>query len=198
MYNGVSYDEKSAPNQTIKNLTKLAQVYSTDAMACRRVSFKITAIPEPPEAPPKVEQKQPEYVKVQPTKPTPKVDVQKKIKEGISKKILRNLLTECDYFDLVKETDPMAYDSLKSSLKYFNPAFHSMTPEGLNSRLVFLNQCVRPGRTIPTKQENLDTFVTDSFNTNFGTPPILILRVGDFYNTKIVDKVRVPPKKLGG
>jgi len=187
MYNNKSYDERTAPNQTIKNLTKLAQVYSTDAMACRRVSLKITATPEPPEAPPKVEQKQPEYIKVQPTKPKPKVDIQKKIKEGISKKILRNLLTECDYFDLVKDTDPMAYDSLKSSLKYFNPAFHSITPEGLNARLTFLNQCLRPGETIPVVDINTGVQkVTDSINTAFGAPPILILRIGDFYHTKIV------------
>ena len=43
----------------------------------------------------------------------------------------------------------MVYDSIKDRIKYFNPAFHSMTPEGLNARLTFLNQCVRPGETIP-------------------------------------------------
>jgi len=49
-----------------------------------------------------------------------------------------------------------------------------------------MNQCVRPGRTIPTKQENGESVVKDSFNTNFGTPPVLVLRFGDFYNTKII------------
>ena len=44
----------------------------------------------------------------------------------------------------------MVYDSFKEKIKYFNPAFHSTTPEGLNARLTFLNQCVRPGETIPT------------------------------------------------
>jgi hypothetical protein len=63
-----------------------------------------------------------------------------------------------------------------------------MTPEGLNSRLTFLNQCVRPGRTIPTQTKDGETVIVDAFNTNFGTPPILVLRVGDFYHTKIVPK----------
>ena len=60
-----------------------------------------------------------------------------------------------------------------------------MTPEGLNSRLTFLNQCVRPGRTIPTvtadgKQQ------LDVDNTAFGPPPVCVLRVGDFYHSKII------------
>ncbi len=40
--------------------------------------------------------------------------------------------------DSVKENVPMVYDSIKEKIKYFNPAFHSMTPEGLNARLTFL------------------------------------------------------------
>ena len=108
------------------------------------------------------------------------------ITEGISKKILRNLFSECDYFDMLKAETPMIYDSIKEKLKYFNPAFHSMTPEGLNSRLVFLNQCVRPGETIPTIGADGRPKFNDAVNTSFGTPPVLILRIGDFYNTKII------------
>lgn len=108
--------------------------------------------------------------------------------KGVSKKIIRKLLTETDYFEVIKKEDSFLYESFRKKFKFFNPAFHSMTPEGLNSRLVFLNQCVRPGRTIPTRGEQADTFLKDkdAFNTNFGAPPILILRIGDFYHTKIV------------
>ena len=60
------------------------------------------------------------------------------------------LLSECDYFETVKEETPMIYDNLKDKLKFFQPSFHSMTPEGLNARLTFLQQCTRPGDTIPT------------------------------------------------
>lgn len=178
----------------IKNITKLAQVYSTDAMACRRVSLKITAKPpeikaevKQPDKKPDVVPVEPQRENVKPQKPSPTVDVKKKLKDGISKKILRKLLTECDYFDYIEQNSPMVYDSIKTSLKYFNPAFHSMTPEGLNARLTFLNQCARPGETIPIiDKDKGGQSVSDSINSAFGAPPILVLRVGDFYHTKIV------------
>jgi len=104
---------------------------------------------------------------------------------GLSKKVLRNLLTECSYFEMLKEDSPVIYDSLKEKLKYFHPAFHAITPEGLNSRLTFLNQCTRPGSTIPIINDRGQEVINDSENTSFGAPPICVLRVGDFYNTKI-------------
>jgi hypothetical protein len=80
----------------------------------------------------------------------------------------------------------MIYDSIKQKIKYFNPAFHSTTPEGLNARLTFLNQCMRPGQTIPVIGPDGRPKYNDALNTSFGAPPILILRMGDFYNSKIV------------
>jgi hypothetical protein len=123
-----------------------------------------------------------------PPLPPPKVpiDVPQKIKDGISKKVLRNLFSECDYFDVLKETDPMVYASLKDKIKYFSPTFHSTTPEGLNARLTFLNQCVRPGQTIPVIGTDGKPKYNDARNTAFGTPPVLVLRIGDFYHTKII------------
>ena len=114
------------------------------------------------------------------------IDPAKKLKEGISKKVLRFLFSECDYFDLIKEDQPMVLASIQDKIKYFHPAFHSTTPEGLNSRLTFLNQCVRPGETIPVIGPDGKPKYNDARNTSFGTPPILVLRVGDFYHTKIV------------
>ena len=52
-----------------------------------------------------------------------------------------------------------------------------MTPEGFNSRLTFLLQCTRQGPTIPGVGPR---------NLAFGPPPVCILRIGDFYNTKIM------------
>jgi hypothetical protein len=89
---------------------------------------------------------------------------------------------------MIKEETPMVFDNLKDKLQFFDPAFHSMTPEGLNSRLTFLQQCMRPGESIPTiKTVNGQSVVQYdvAVNTAFGAPPILILRVGDFFNTKI-------------
>eukprot|EP01050_Picozoa_sp_SAG11_P007095 SAG11_NODE_579_length_8372_cov_2.656352_4_plen_176_part_00 len=64
-----------------------------------------------------------------------------------------------------------------------------MTPEGLNNRLSFLLQCTRPGRTIPTETEAGSQNI-DAENTAFGAPPICVMRIGDFYHTKIaIDSV---------
>lgn len=121
----------------------------------------------------------------QPKPYTPPNPIQK-IKDGISKKILRSLFSECDYFDVIKQTNPMVYDTFKEKIKYFSPAFHSTTPEGLNSRLTFLNQCLRPGQTIPVIGPDGKPKYNDALNTSFGTPPVLVLRIGDFYHTKII------------
>ena len=114
-------------------------------------------------------------------------------KDNITKKVVRAFLSECDYFEVIKAESPMVYDNLKDKLKFFQPSFHSITPEGLNSRLTFLQQCMRPGDTIPTaKKPTPDSPVqlqyNNAVNTTFGAPPVLVLRVGDFYNTKIIPR----------
>jgi hypothetical protein len=174
----------SAPNK----VTSSSQIYAVNAMACRKVRISLNVTPNE-EVDLEVKKEKPvtniDTVTIQPSKPKPTKTIVEKIKEGISKKILRNLLTECDYFEVVKESDPIIYDSFKQKIKYFNPAFHSMTPEGLNARLTFLNQCVRPGETIPVIQDGKPVY-NNAQNTSFGSPPILVLRIGDFYHTKIV------------
>ena len=185
-------------NQDIKDkngqVTKFSQVYSTDAMACRRVKINniiITPTPPPPKPPePVAEIITPEVTDttINTIKPVQTVEIQQKLKEGIGKRILRQLLTECDYFDVIKESNPMIYGSIADKIRFFNPAFHSMTPEGLNARLTFLNQCVRPGETIPVIGADGKPKYNDAVNTAFGAPPVLILRIGDFYNGKIIPK----------
>lgn len=103
------------------------------------------------------------------------------------KQIIMKTLSECYYFKKLEETDPLVFGSLKDKFKYFHPGFHSTTPEGLNSRLTFLLQCTRPGDTIPIKgvDSSLDFRAR---NTSFGPPPICVLRIGDFYHSKIVIK----------
>ena len=103
------------------------------------------------------------------------------------KKIVMRTLSECYYFKKLEEDSPVQFSSLKEKLRYFHPAFHSMTPEGLNSRLTFLHQCLRPGDTIPIKG-SADYSDLNARNTTFGPPPICVLRIGDFYHSKIVIK----------
>jgi hypothetical protein len=193
-------------------VTNESQWYSVPAMVCRRVGINRISVqvpkptPTPTPSPPAPTPPAPSPTLPIPTIPTltptptlsgeivpvpppvtPKpVDPAKKIKEGISKKVLRFLFSECDYFDLIKEDQPMVLASIQDKIKYFHPAFHSTTPEGLNARLTFLNQCVRPGQTIPVIGPDGKPKYNDARNTSFGTPPILVLRVGDFYHTKIV------------
>ena len=91
--------------------------------------------------------------------------------------IRKYFISECSYFDFLEQTNSIAMDSITEKLKYFVPAFHSMTPEGLNSRLTFLMQCTKQG---PTTGENTPD------NMAFGRPPVCILRIGDFYHTKVI------------
>ena len=101
------------------------------------------------------------------------------------KRIIMKTLAECYYFKMLEEDSPVQFSSLKEKLRYFHPAFHSMTPEGLNSRLTFLLQCVRPGDTIPIKGLTNDLDLR-ARNTSFGPPPICVIRIGDFYHSKVV------------
>ena len=125
------------------------------------------------------------------TVPEPTTEPRWEPRDNITKKVVRALLSECDYFETIKAETPMVYDNLKDKLKFFQPSFHSMTPEGLNSRLTFLQQCMRPGDTIPTIKQatpggKQELQYDNATNTSFGAPPVLVLRVGDFYNTKII------------
>ena len=102
----------------------------------------------------------------------------------IASKIKRRFHREDEYFEELKKSadagvasDKIIYDNIREKIKFFHPAFHSTTPEGFNSRLTFLQQCTRQG---PTDAEN------KSNNLAFGSPPVCILRIGDFYNTKII------------
>jgi outer membrane protein OmpA-like peptidoglycan-associated protein len=186
-----SFGESVTCTQDIKDKNgkddnKDAQKFSVAAMACRRVAIsdiKVTVTPPKKEEPPKIEQS---TTGVNVPIPKETKTVQQEKMEGIGKKILRDLLSECDYFEMIKESSPMIYDNIRQKIRHFNPAFHSMTPEGLNGRLNFLNQCVRPGETIPTIGTDNKPKYNDAVNTSFGAPPVLILRIGDFFNTKII------------
>ena len=73
------------------------------------------------------------------------------------------------------------HNLVTQKIKYFDPAFHSISPEGFNARLTFLHQCTRQGGTNSQSESQ-----TNAANLSFGRPPICVLRVGDFYNTKII------------
>jgi hypothetical protein len=106
-----------------------------------------------------------------------KLDYYNSLFERLRAGVLQPFNKECDMFEELKEDSPFLYDKLIEKLKFFHPAFHSTTPEGFNSRLTFLQQCAKAG-------DSIDTSVVT--NTVFGPPPVCVLRIGDFYHTKII------------
>ena len=89
---------------------------------------------------------------------------------------------EGEFFKEVGRTDNFLRHLISEKVKYFDPAFHSISPEGFNARLTFLHQCTRQGSTVNSSAMESST----AYNLAFGRPPVCVLRVGDFYYTKII------------
>jgi outer membrane protein OmpA-like peptidoglycan-associated protein len=201
-YNGTTFIpnvKTQKCSDIISNTTNLndnnPNITNQTAMACRRVSISRIQVSSPQTAQKPAQPNIPSGSGLPSTnqqRPIPQADIEPKFRKSdwVTKRIVRNLISECDYFETIKQETPMVYDNLKQKLKFFQPGFHSTTPEGLNSRLTFLQQCLRPGDTIPTvnPQPNgsyqLD--FNNAINSAFGIPPVLVLRIGDFYHTKII------------
>ena len=75
------------------------------------------------------------------------------------------------------------YKNIIEKFKYFSPAYHSISPEGFNARLTFLQQCTRQGHTISATDLN---YAKIAGNLSFGRMPVCVLRIGDFINTKVI------------
>lgn len=182
-------------NANIGTNTPDVNITGTTAMGCRRVVIKSITTSSNEQVQKTAQPNIPSGSGLPSTnqdKPINQSQIEPKFKNSdwVTKRIVRALISECDYFETIKQETPMVYDNLKQKLKFFQPAFHSTTPEGLNSRLTFLQQCLRAGDTIPTVRPRdgggQDLEYNNAINTAFGAPPVLILRVGDFYHTKII------------
>jgi hypothetical protein len=70
----------------------------------------------------------------------------------------------------------------------FQPVFHSQTPEDFHRRLTFLHQCTRQGRGVTRTRAGQTDGATNTVpkNSVFGRQPIAVLRIGDFFHTKVV------------
>ena len=102
----------------------------------------------------------------------------------LDSQIVDNLrIDETRYFDFIGEEYPEYFETISEKIKYFHPGFHSTTPEGLNTRTTFLQQCTRQGPSVYDKE---DSNGIKPQNLAFGRPPICILRIGDYINTKIL------------
>jgi len=186
---GTIGENSTSLNGTSVDCTKVftntnLKIYSPTAFYCRQGYVKIKYEKSNGE-------KTPQKINTPFTKPIVSKDTvdvtKKKPSIDVMKRIIMKTLTECFYFKKLEEDSPVAFKSLTEKLKYFHPAFHSTTPEGLNGRLTFLLQCLRPGDTIPIKGLSDNTDI-GARNTTFGPPPICVLRIGDFYHSKIIIK----------
>ena len=92
---------------------------------------------------------------------------------------------EGDFFRLLELNDPVTHHKITDKIKFFDPAFHSVSPEGFNARLTFLQQCMRQGPTVGGSDVNRANANTAN-NLAFGRAPVCILRIGDFYYSKII------------
>lgn len=90
---------------------------------------------------------------------------------------------EYEFFKSLDKNAPLLRNKIVDKIKYFDPAYHSITPEGFNARLTFLHQCTRQGATHSAMDLN---GTRTASNLSFGAPPICVLRIGDFYYTKII------------
>lgn len=104
--------------------------------------------------------------------------------------------TELEYFNEINANEDIVKKAIIEKVQYFDPAFHSITPEGFGARLTFLHQCTRQGPTIAASDS---TNTLTAGNLAFGRPPVCVLRIGDFYNTRIIiDSVTINYDNNGG
>ncbi len=84
---------------------------------------------------------------------------------------------EHKYFERLKadQDKQLVLQKYSEQIDWFHPVFHSQTPEDFNSRLTFLQQC--------TLQGTAEGGVSNSI---FGKPPVCVLRLGDFFHTKMI------------
>ena len=159
------------------------RIYSRSATYCRTARASITVTGNPIEE--EIIRGNTTIDQKYPIDRTP-VQTQKNNEDTIIDILLKTMHSECDYFLELKKEDPVVFDNLMDKLKYFHPSFHSTTPEGLNKRLTFLQQCLRPGETIKVYDDDNNEITDISSNTSFGRPPVCVLRIGDFYHSKII------------
>lgn len=111
-----------------------------------------------------------------------------KLQDEISKlETKKNNLKKLDatnVFNVRKYEDAAILKTYEAANKnFFHPIYHSQTPEDFHRRLTFLHQCTRQGSA---KRYDVKESNEHVKNSVFGRQPICILRVGDFFHTKVI------------
>jgi hypothetical protein len=117
-------------------------------------------------------------------------EIVEEVQKTVDDSVVRGYNDEYTFFNELEIHMPFLHNKIKDKIKYFDPAYHSITPEGFNSRLTFLHQCTRQGST--TSASDIYANNRTASNLAYGAPPICVLRIGDFYNTKIlIDSLQI-------
>ena len=98
----------------------------------------------------------------------------------------QNIAQECVLKERTDSKDAILNGFKSITGNYYYPVFHSQTPEDFHKRLTFLQQCTRQGSAKKYDSEVDSNGVLRARNSVFGRQPICILRVGDFYYTKVI------------
>ena len=104
------------------------------------------------------------------------------IPEATKESVAKRYDNEGEFFEALEKDAPFLHHLISEKIRYFDPAYHAISPEGFNARLTFLHQCTRQGSTVESSAFESST----AYNLAFGRPPVCVLRLGDFYYTKIV------------
>jgi len=112
-------------------------------------------------------------------------DLQKKL-DGLNLKLNKAKNKVDNIFEERTKESKAIFDTFEGIKgNYYQPAYHSQTPEDFHKRLTFLQQCIRQGSA---KRFDLidEDGVLRAKNSVFGRQPFSILRIGDFFHTKVI------------
>jgi len=111
------------------------------------------------------------------------IDIQA-LEKTLSKQKSNNV-SQCIFNEKGKDTAAILKGFQAVEGNYYQPVFHSQTPEDFHRRLTFLQQCMRQGAA--KRYDAVDEKgILRAKNSVFGRQPICILRIGDFFFTKII------------
>lgn len=109
--------------------------------------------------------------------------------ENLKKKqnIIGNSTKDCVFGKQPSDKMLNQFESFNKNHKYYQPIFHSQTPEDFHKRLTFLQQCTRQGSSKSYYYSSLQNSDKNKIrNSVFARQPICILRIGDFFYTKVI------------
>jgi hypothetical protein len=118
------------------------------------------------------------------------------VEEPLRVILKRSYDEEMAFYQYVDKNTDLTWSKIKDRYSHYIPALWSLTPEGFNGRLSFLNQCTRQGPTNSATDKTKK--LKNASNLAFGRPPVCILKIGDFIQSRIYIESLSVDYKNGG